>query len=1287
MRSDIILATAVLLLLVCRAATAQPQERVSLTPTPPLQLPLDGPGTVIVAPETGDYQAIATRLAEGLGALTKRTPRIVPDTADPASLGPGPVLVLGNLMDSHLARNLYLHAYDFTDYSWPSPGGHVVRTIRDPLGTGAHVLMLGGSDTLGVSAAVDALLAYVGEHGSTLGYVNIVKLGEWEADIVAFTERYLGDDPKTWTRVGGAGSWNYQTEIGRAGVGYLRTGDERYLPVFTRELRSFFDNYVLNLRTDAPPQSHGFLHMMLKVWDLLRDHPSISEEERLRFDEDFLYVYHSGEGPLRIRNESQKTIIRGNHGTRTGIDGIYGGRFFLRRFGRSDPEIAAHAQEWLAVADAYFSLSMGSQKPIEDNWGHQWAASLFDTLLYAMMADRTEYFTSPALRGCADRALIAYARGGPPRAYMSALAVTTGDTGYLSGFEGGEAYGKRCAGMNGNCNELLRGFCTPDPVRPRANLLDVAVAPLDQLWYDTIDAAGMNPGGLFAVTVPREEGFDKLSIREGWRTEDFYLLLDGISGGLHAYEDANCIPIMQERGATWTMRTGRDGDESGTVKSSNGVAVSLDGAGPGRLHRYARLLYRGRHADHTAVGTALEGVGDADWERHIIRKQQQWTLVVDRVSARREGEALAERHWHLRGEVTAVDDGLRAVQPVGAVRRYLHLQSAGVLPEGMSGTTNRAESVRALVGPERPLEFATLLHVPPDTPLPPGAAHFRALDAACTGEPAPPAGIGRLPDLGIVVLRATQPGNWMQMPFHLDIEISGEVTVDLLGYSDRGAVRMLLDGEQVLERYEHRAATTVPQRVSLGNRQLAAGDHILRLEVVGDVPADGKCYIGLSGLLITPPGIPAGPAPGERIFTLTRTAAGWRIDGPDGPEVVTVDETGAAGSPGWRVGKPRQLPPADSVHAEALQFDGLLPLRPQAPALPSPWRSVTSGEPAVTAVARAADGRIAAGDRSGAVALFAADGTRQASARMESPVLALHFLGDDLLVGEDRGALTWIGPDGTTRRQVVIPYEPMPWDYWSEYRSRVREITSADLDGDGKPEILLSNSDRRIHAFTADGQQLWKAPVEWGIFTAMTPGTFRGAFGLFGGTSKPSIHGRCLIFPADGGKPGNLTRPDLVSWSVPSQFRDMRLADLTGDGVNEIITAVDTNCRQLVAYREDGTVLWDADMAGSAEALALAGSTVYCGGSGGYVAAFVGPTGERAWACYVGEPVVLLALTPEQRVAAVTRGGRVFVIDAGGHLEGCVELDGAVTAVMRSGDHRLGDALLLGTQDGRVIAQ
>lgn len=400
--------------------------------------------------------------------------------------------------------------------------------------------------------------------------------------------------------------------------------------------------------------------------------------------------------------------------------------------------------------------------------------------------------------------------------------------------------------------------------------------------------------------------------------------------------------------------------------------------------------------------------------------------------------------------------------------------------------------------------------------------------------------------------------------------------------------------------------------------------------------------------------------------------------------MIAVGEKGATGLPTWQVGQPEAIP-ADALQAAPVGLKGLLRLHPQVAALSSPWRSLKVGEAPVTAVARAADGRVAAADINGSIAVFGPDGTRVTSGQVDKQVLSLHFLGEDLLVGEDSGALTRMAPNGAIRWQVAIPYEPMPWDYWSEYRSRVREITSADINGDGQPEILLSNSDRRVWAFTADGKELWKTPVEWGIFTAMTPGTFRGKFGLLGGTSRPSIHGRCLIFPADGGRPGNLTRPDLVSWSVPSQFRDLRLADLNGDGVTEIINAVDTNCRQLVVYREDGTVLWDADLAGAAEALALAGNTVYCGGASGYVAAFSGADGKRAWATYLGEPVTLLAVLADGRLAAATPAGNVFLLKPDGQLAGWVELGAAVSTVMRPGDHRATETLLLGLKDGRVI--
>jgi len=328
------------------------------------------------------------------------------------------------------------------------------------------------------------------------------------------------------------------------------------------------------------------------------------------------------------------------------------------------------------------------------------------------------------------------------------------------------------------------------------------------------------------------------------------------------------------------------------------------------------------------------------------------------------------------------------------------------------------------------------------------------------------------------------------------------------------------------------------------------------------------------------------------------------------------------------------------------------------------------------------------------VVLFSPARANLASVKLPSRVLALHFLGDDLLVGEERGALTRLRPDGSERWHVVIPYVPMAWPYWSEYSSRVREITSADIDGDGEEEILISNADRRVYAFTGQGKPIWKASIEWGVYTAITAGRFRNGFALYGGTSQPSMHGWCIVLDAGGKLAARYSRPDLASWSIPCQFRDMRLADVDGDGGAEVINALDTDCRQLVVYEPDGQVRWDADVAGAAQAIAVRPSdetgsqaaTVYCASAAGYVSAFEGASGARQWACFIGEPSDFLATMGQGAIIAICRSGKVFVIDRHGALAGCDLFGAAVTAFLRPGDHRETATILVGTHDGRLLA-
>jgi hypothetical protein len=1112
---------------------------VPLPALPELRLELAQPGVRIVHPVTGGYPAIAQRLARELGALTGVAPVVVAESDANALTGAGPLLVLGNLMESTVVRRLYFEAYDFTDYAFPGPGGYTLRTIRDPFGTGAPVLLVGGSDAAGVGAAAARLLERVKSGGAALGYLNDVKLGQWTDAQQMATAPYLQDEEAIWNRVGQSGSWDYMDSIARCGVAYLRTGDDRYLELFRRELNRFIDTDVFNPNPEAPPQLHGRLYVLLVVWDLVRDHPRFTPADRAKVEAMFLHVARSPEGMEQIAKVADTYAVRYNHHTRAGLDAFFVGRFFARRFAL--PE----AKDWLALAEKLFAPQLTSAKPVEDSWAHQWAASLFNTLAYALATGREDYVKSPAFRQAADRALIAYGRA-PPRHYMSACAVASGDTGYLSLETDLPTLARDAAELRlvppsdkelvTFTDEVLRTFTGSAPIVRRQDLLGLGVAPLDRLWHDTIETPTYNPGGIFAVTVPVAEAFDKAALRDGWAPGDFYLLLDGISGGHHAYQDANCLVWMREGGVDWfTPQKGYQ--HSLGVRWQNGVSTALDARGPDQIHRYARVRYQGTQGDVSAVGTSLDGVGNVTWERHIVRKRNAWTLVLDRVISNKTGELLVERFWYPKGECVAQEGGFTSKQTVGAADIYLHLVSS-------VGTNGRevVERHRTTVPAGGTIAVAGLMW---------------------TDHTAAPTGLRLM----------LTPTGW-----NITEGSGTETTVNLL--LDAGQGRGV-------------TVSGARERVTIGTGRTSG----------------------------QPPSWPALPLVAEA-KPVARLFREIRLEGKKISAVVS-------GHAGYAVGT------ADGL---VVAYD---------PALHERWR-----------------------------------------AQRPSGILSLELSGDDTVIGEEQGGLSLYDGAGKARWTVGLPWVTLPWAYWGEERSRIREIAVADLNGDGVDEIFVSNADRRVYAFDRSGHELWKRPIEWGVYTAMWPGLLDGKFALLGGTSKPSIFGWSVLLGADGAVIGHRQRPDITCWSLPSGTLDLQLADLAGDGSREIVSALDTNCRQLVAYKPDGSVKWDLDVGGAANALKFdsAHRTVLCASSAGYVLGVDGPTGQRRWATWIGDAANLVWVRSDGRVLAVTPHGRVTVLSVEGEILGAMELGDAITAVPRPGNHRQASrGLILGTANGRVL--
>ena len=1089
-----------------------------LKPLPRLAVDLGNKHCTILCPATAEYRALAATLANAIQKATGRLPAVEDDTVDPATLGQGPLLVLGNLMEGAASRQLYLTGYDMTDLAWPGAGGHVVRTIRDPFGTGAHVVMLGGSDAAGVAEAAAKLAEIVAKGGARLGYRNEVKLGANADAIEAWSSKLLGSDDKVWIRTGSYGSWAFMGAIGKAATGYLRTGNEAYLPVFKRELLHFFENDLHNPSGEAHQMIHGLVRAFLLPWDLIRDHPFFSDEDRRRIDSEILFICHSGEGPRPFGG----WVVRGNHGTVRALDSLFLGRYFWRRHQLEE------GKKWMKWAEGCFAPQMASFKPIEDNYGHEYGISLHNTLVYALAAGKTDYVKSDAFRRSAERAIIAHAVGSRVAGYLSACAVAAGDPRYLSleAAAGGEAYIRSCAAMKGRSGngESLRAFCGFPTGAVHEGLLGLAVAPIDPLWYKT---NWINPGGIYQNVHPREECIDKLSIRDGFDPDDFYMLIDGIAGGNHAFEDANCLVRYQDSGVVWlTLGRGLGRTSASTVRQQNGVAVSLDGQGPRSLHRYARLLYTAEQPEgYASVGSSLEGIDPADWQRHVARRKDAWTLVIDRAVAKKKGEMLVERHWHPRGKVTARENGLVSVADRDGAPVCFHLQSAGLAANAMSGTSDRKETVRATVEPGRFVEIATLLHVnaDPDTP---------------------------------------------------------------------------------------------------DYRLLQSGD-------------------------------------------------GWRVEGKDGAVALGVRNDRLAISP-------------TSDPAKSWAIADIVPPISPAPVVTLPWKTAKLGS-VVTAIAPG-KGCVAAGNQAGAIAVLGYDAKQRWGGKVDSKVVSLHFLGDDLLVGEDDGTISRFDPKGKRLWQVTIPYKTIPWSHWSMQRCCIREITSADTNGDGKQEILVSNGDRRIHAFDSAGKQLWKAPVAYGIYIAMTPGQYEGHFALYGGATGPTIWGYPIIYGAGGKVFGQLGKPVQES----QQMRDLRLADLNGDGTNEIICGLDCACRQLFVCNSQRKLLWDADVGGAAEVIAVRNDQgrrqVLCGTVGGYLLAFDGASGKRDWFCYLGECPSCLWPQADGSMLAACPSGAVLVVDRQGKLTGRHDLGTRITAVFRPGEHSAtADRCAIGTDGGRVL--
>ena len=253
-----------------------------------------GAAIAIVAPAGREYDAGAKVIADAIETAGGVRPAVVTDDAYAGTLAlDSDLIALGNRSTNRLLGALYERYYTLLDLRYPGPGGYVVRTLHNPLGNGKNVVLVGGSDAAGVTAAAAHLAQTISasgvktDTGLTIGRLMDIKLGDGvvvPTDLKAF---------ETWDASAGYGSVGYfgWNSISKRMAMYYMTGDESQAREVIRlafpdeqakqEIAEIDGERIENKDEPFSGPYHYNAHLMVLFWDLIEESPVFTDGERL----------------------------------------------------------------------------------------------------------------------------------------------------------------------------------------------------------------------------------------------------------------------------------------------------------------------------------------------------------------------------------------------------------------------------------------------------------------------------------------------------------------------------------------------------------------------------------------------------------------------------------------------------------------------------------------------------------------------------------------------------------------------------------------------------------------------------------------------------------------------------------------------------------------------------------------------------------------------------------------------------------------------------------------------
>ncbi len=1208
----------------------------------------DKPRAVIVSSGRRDaYASIAKQVNDRIMQLTGASlPVLDADEVTTSDvLGKSGAVVLGNLATSRFVETLYWEWYTLLDLWYPGKGGHVLRTLHDPYGTGHNVIFLGGSDDAGVRDAAEAFCDVLTQIAGgtarrrklTVGRLMDIKLGaehrmppkgEWTDPRL----RLFNPDI--------APPYGY-TEASRAGLIYHYNGDEQ-------AARKFRD---LALTTNVLTASnHYAMHMHAIVWDLIEESPVFTDEDRRAITKK-LRIHARGRdgtaGVGRLRSYPFDKHLLDRHASMQAICTLVASRYF-GKYWASD--------EWddnLRAVRSYFDRQMTTGKGDSDLGGRGIYSYLECALIPALLLRDRRFIDSGALRHYAELCLMHCDNTGfmpnsgqgestsYPASTLAKAAALLKDGRFLCTMPR-RAEAERIAGITEATGEFSSGqaWATGLEPKPMTDPVGVRHLPLTAWEYE-----------VRGRSIPIEKSFDKLTMRSGFERDDQYLLLDGLHGGPPGkpWPDINSIVSFGQNGRIFLVS-----DIGGqNPVHHNVVTVCKDGYGA----EAGRVASLEATADLPGVGYSHSRADDyvfTSWDRHLFWRKGKWFVVLDRLTAKDAGRYAFECQWRSIGEPRIVGSDFTATvwewAKPNAPRDVLHIKSGEGLPVRFSEQTRglfggpasrrwRHYCRRAGINRLRHLAnrrmkpgdeqvFTTLFYVGGDrTGADYDIVKVGGHVAAVTGDES--AYVGLTTD-GVFERRDVSIGGDALLITPERIAVVGAERVEGRDIRVEASAPCNLEIDLLTGRVTVESERTVTVVANDAPHELAAGTHAFSLECHTDALmtsiADQIKEEAAKSIASTQP---------SALPKLNDIPVAWR------------HQAGAA---------------VRALHAGDVDGDGKTEI-----------------------LLGLLDGRVVCLDAGGRPRWsFKTGGAVQAVACATVDAGSAVIAGSDdehvYALTADEGRVLW-------KHKCRLPKLIYTW-WTTGMKAKVQAILTDDVDGDGKVEIVCGTGGGCVETLDAAGQARWMTQIRWGIpdRLAVVPMP-DGSKTLLVDNGYSSCGSTTWRLAADGKLlSSNACATGRGPWDMTA-IPGLKVVDLDGDGRCEVLVGRKGAYNELGVYDAvTGKRRWLhtlGDAASSLEAVDVNGDgvkEVVVGSPSAWLCVF-DVAGKQVWATQMPHEVVAVVEAGDCLLAACA-DEVVYAVDLDGRLQGQYRLEGKpLWHFVAAGQRRI-----IADDAGRVVA-